>query len=95
MMELITAENETPRRKRRGAYPKRKIGVHHILRLSYGIYCSFNYSYFQDTPNYTPKTTAPVSDLGPFGEDIQIIVVHVSLASLPARGFPEDVDLSN
>ena len=77
----------------RGSETPARGGVHHILSLSYSIYYYFNYSYFQDTPNYTPKTTAPVSDLGPFGEDIQIIVVHVSLASLPARGFSEDVDL--
>jgi hypothetical protein len=68
-------------------------GVHHILHLSYSIYYIFNYYYFQDTPNSTPKKTVPVSNLGPFGEDIQIIVIHVSLVSLPARGFSEDVDL--
>jgi hypothetical protein len=45
------------------------------------------------SPCYRNPIENRPSDLGPFGEDIQIIVVHVSLASLPARGFPEDVGL--
>ena len=32
------------------------------------------------------------SDLCPFGEDIQVIAVHVTLVTFPSRGFPEDLD---
>ena len=32
------------------------------------------------------------SDLCPFGEDIQVIAVHVTLVTFPSRGFSEDLD---
>jgi hypothetical protein len=32
------------------------------------------------------------SDLCPFGEDIQVIAVQVTLVTLPSRCFPEDLD---
>ena len=35
------------------------------------------------------------SDLCPFGKDIQVIAVHVTLVTLPYCRFPEDLDFPN
>jgi hypothetical protein len=38
------------------------------------------------------KRDARLSDLCPFGKDIQVIAVYVTLITLPSRGFLEDSD---
>ena len=44
------------------------------------------------SPCYRNPIENRPSDLCPFGEDIQVIAVHVKLVTLPSRGFPEDLD---
>jgi hypothetical protein len=44
------------------------------------------------SPCYRNPIENRPSDLCPFGEDIQVIAVHVTLVTLPSRGFPEDLD---